>query len=112
MLKSKGAAKVQKKILLCAFGITWEGRQEMIDFYPATSESAAAWKSFLNGLYHRGLVGSCGEFIVIDGGSGLHGALEIIYPKIPYQRCWAHKTRNVLDKVKREGSRGGEKGPQ
>ncbi|MGB7950209.1 MAG: transposase [Candidatus Binatia bacterium] len=35
VLKSKGAVKVQKKILLCAFGITVEGRHEMIDFYPA-----------------------------------------------------------------------------
>ncbi len=35
VLKSKGAAKVQKKILLCAFGITLDGGQEMIDFYPA-----------------------------------------------------------------------------
>lgn len=102
VLKSKGAAKVQKKILLCAFGITLEGRQEMIDFHPATSESTAAWESFLNDLYHRGLIGSCCELITTDGGSGLHGALEIIYPKIPYQRCWAHKTKNVMDKVKRK----------
>src|SRR4029434_10784599 len=43
VLKSKGALKVQKKILLCAFGITVEGRHEMIDFYPAASESGACW---------------------------------------------------------------------
>jgi len=41
VLKSKGAVKVQKKILLCAFGITVQGRHEMIDFYPAASESGA-----------------------------------------------------------------------
>jgi putative transposase len=41
VLKSKGALKVQKKILLCAFGITTDGRQEMIDFEPAASESGA-----------------------------------------------------------------------
>src|SRR5262245_40378682 len=40
VLKSKGAVKVQKKILLCAFGITLEGRHEMIDSYPAATESA------------------------------------------------------------------------
>lgn len=102
VLKNKGAAKVQKKILLCAFGITWEGRHELIDFHPATSESTAAWEALLNDLYRRGLKASGCELIVTDGGPGLHGALEIIYPKIPYQRCWAHKTRNVLDKVKRK----------
>ncbi len=47
VLKSKGAIKVQKKILLCAFGITVQGRHEMIDFYPATSESGACWEAFL-----------------------------------------------------------------
>ena len=47
VLKSKGAVKVQKKILLCAFGITVEGRHEMIDFYPAASESGACWEAFL-----------------------------------------------------------------
>ena len=101
VLKSKGALKVQKKILLCAFGITAEGRQEMIDFYPAASESGACWEAFLNDLYRRGIKGSLCELIATDGGTGLHQALQIVYPKIALQRCWAHKTRNVLDKVKK-----------
>jgi transposase-like protein len=101
VLKSKGATKVQKKILLCAFGITVDGVEEMIDFYAAPSESQACWEVFLNDLYRRGLVGERCRLIVTDGGTGLHAALEIVYPKIPYQRCWAHKTRNVLDKVKK-----------
>jgi putative transposase len=101
VLKSKGALKVQKKILLCAFGITLEGRHEMIDFYPAASESGACWESFLNDLYRRGLEGSPCELIATDGPTGLHQALQIVYPKIVLQRCWAHKTRNVLDKVKK-----------
>jgi putative transposase len=102
VLKSKGALKVQKKILLCAFGITLEGRHEMIDFYPAASESAACWEAFLGDLYKRGLKGSCCKLIATDGGTGLHGALQIVYPKTLLQRCWAHKTRNVLDKVKKK----------
>src|SRR5919112_332756 len=102
VLKSKGALKVQKKILLCAFGITIEGRHEMIDFYPAASESAACWEAFLRDLYQRGLKGSPCELIATDGGTGLHAALQIVYPKVELQRCWAHKTRNVLDKVKKK----------
>jgi transposase-like protein len=101
VLKSKGAARVQKKILLCAFGITVEGRQEMIDFYAAASESQACWEAFLNDLYRRGVLGEPCRLIITDGGTGLHAALQIVYPKIPYQRCWAHKTRNILDKVKK-----------
>jgi putative transposase len=102
VLKSKGAVKVQKKILLCAFGITLEGRHEMIDFYPAASESGACWEAFLGDLYKRGLQGSPCELVATDGGTGLHQALQIVFPKIPLQRCWAHKTRNVLDKVKKK----------
>ena len=101
VLKSKGAVKVQKKILLCAFGITVQGRHEMIDFYPAASESGACWEAFLRDLYKRGLQGSLCELIATDGGTGLHQALQIVYPKPLLQRCWAHKTRNVLDKVKK-----------
>ena len=101
VLKSKGALKVQKKVLLCAFGITVDGGQEMIDFYPAPTESGACWESFLNDLYQRGLKGSLCQLIATDGGTGLHQALQIVYPKILLQRCWAHKTRNILDKVKK-----------
>lgn len=102
VLKSKGAAKVQKKILLCAFGITLGGVHEMIDFYPAASESQACWEAFLRDLYQRGLQGSCCDLVATDGGTGLHAALQIVYPKLLLQRCWAHKTRNVLDKVKKK----------
>jgi len=102
VLKSKGALKVQKKILLCAFGITVEGRHEMIDFYPAASESGPCWEAFLRDLYKRGLKGSRCELMATDGGTGLHQALQIVYPKIVLQRCWAHKTRNILDKVKKK----------
>ena len=101
VLKSKGAAKVQKKILLCAFGITLDGKHEMIDFHAAPTESEACWESFLNDLYQRGLRGAHCQLIATDGGTGLHGALQIVYPKILLQRCWAHKSRNVLDKVKK-----------
>jgi transposase-like protein len=102
VLKSKGAARVQKKILLCAFGITVDGVQEMIDFYAAASESQACWEAFLRDLYQRGLKGSGCDLIATDGGTGLHAALQIVYPKLLLQRCWAHKTRNVLDKVKKK----------
>ena len=101
VLKQKGAAKVQKKNILCAYGITWEGKKEMIDFLLATSESQNAWEGFLRGLYERGLEGKLCELITTDGGNGLRNALEVVYPRIPRQHCWAHKTRNVLDKVKK-----------
>src|SRR5512135_2338465 len=101
VLKQKGAAKVQKKIILCVYGISWEGKKEMIDFLLAASESQSAWEGFLRDLYGRGLEGKRCELITTDGGNGLRNALEVVYPRIARQHCWAHKTRNVLDKVKR-----------
>ena len=101
VLKQKGAAKIQKKIILCAYGISWEGKKEMIDFLLATSESQNAWEGFLRDLYERGLEGKRCEMITTDGGPGLGNALEVVSPRIPRQHCWAHKTRNVLDKVKK-----------
>lgn len=54
VLKSKGAVKVQKKVLLCAFGITVEGRHEMIDFYPAASESGGVLGSVFTRSVSKG----------------------------------------------------------
>lgn len=48
------------------------------------------------------LKGSRCDLMATDGGTGLHAALQIVYPKPLLQRCWAHKTRNVLDKVKKK----------
>ncbi len=101
VLKHRGAAKVQKKIILCVYGESWDGKREMIDFLLATSESQNAWEGFLRDLYGRGIEGNKCEMITTDGGNGLQNALEVVYPRIPRQHCWAHKTRNVLDKVKR-----------
>jgi putative transposase len=101
VLKQRGAAKVQKRIILCAYGETWEGKREMIDFLLAASESQNAWEGFLRDLYERGLEGRRCEMMTTDGGNGLRNALEVVYPRIPRQHCWAHKTRNVLDKVKK-----------
>jgi transposase-like protein len=101
VLKQKGAAKVQKRVILCAYGETWGGNKEMIDFLLASSESENAWEGFLRDLYGRGLAGKSCELTTTDGGKGLRNALEVVYPRIPRQHCWAHKTRNVLNKVKK-----------
>lgn len=101
VLKQKGVAKVQRRIILCAYGETWDGKREMIDFLLASSESQNAWEGFLRDLHERGLEGKLWEMITTDGGKGLLSALEVVYPRIPRQHCWAHKTRNVLDRVRK-----------
>jgi len=100
-LKVKGANTVHKRHVLCAYGVTREGKREIISFRQATSESEAQWEAFLRDLYERGLEGNQLCLIVTDGCSGLHGALETIYPYITRQRCWVHKLRNVTNKIRK-----------
>ena len=93
------SGKAKKKVVLVAYGITHSGHRELIDFRVTPSESEAAWHGFLNGLYHRGLEGEALELIVSDGGSGLVKAIPFLFVDVDHQRCWAHKLRNVADKV-------------
>jgi len=95
-----GARGPVTKLVLVAYGVTQSGHRELIDFQTAPSESRAAWFGFLNRLFHRGLTGDRLELITSDGCAGLASALEEIYPHVPHQTCWAHKMRNLADKVK------------
>lgn len=90
-----------KRPVLVAFGIRHDGKKEVIDFRLASSESAAEWESFLVNLCERGLTGEHTEIISVDGGKGLISAVRSVYPLIPLQRCWAHKMRNIMDKIRR-----------
>jgi len=101
VLKRKTGGGSAKRVVLVALGITPEGKKEVIDFFIARGESREAWEEFLTDLYRRGLSGKGLEMIVVDGGMGLLAALPVVYPTIPVQRCWAHKARNVTDKVRK-----------
>jgi putative transposase len=101
VLARKTGAGALKRPVLVALGIRPDGRKEVIDFRLAPAESAAAWEAFLGDLIRRGLRGARLEMICLDGGAGLLAALPTAFPDIPVQRCWAHKIRNILDKVKK-----------
>lgn len=100
VLKRKTGGGSSKRSVLVALGITPEGKKEIIDFTIAPGESREAWERFLSDLYRRGLCEKGLEMIVVDGGVGLAAALPVVYPSVPVQRCWAHKTRNITDKVR------------
>ncbi len=55
---------------------------------------------------------SAPEVICADGGEGLISILPEVYPAIPLQRCWAHKMRNILDKVPRKKQKAVKRGLQ
>lgn len=99
LARKTGAGAIRRPVLV-ALGLRPDGKKEIIDFRLAQSESAAEWERFLGDLIRRGLTGDSLEMICVDGGSGLLAALPTAYPGIPVQRCWAHKIRNVLAKVR------------
>ena len=101
VLANRSGRGVVRRPVLVAMGITNDGKKEILDYRVARAESRAAWEAFLNDLYQRGLTGEGMTVAVCDGGAGLLAALPLVYPAVRVQRCWAHKTRNVLDKVRR-----------
>jgi transposase-like protein len=106
VLKRKTGAGALARPVLVALGLRPDGKKEVIDFRLATAESAAQWERFLGDLIRRGLTGERLEMLCVDGGSGLLAALPTAYPHVPVQRCWAHKIRNVLDKVRKADQTG------
>jgi len=100
VLARKTGAGALRRPVLVALGLRHDGKKEIIDFRLAASESAAEWERFLSDLYRRGLTGEGLDMICVDGGCGLLAALPTVFPGIAVQRCWAHKIRNVLNKVK------------
>jgi transposase-like protein len=102
VLSRKTGAGARRRPVLVVLGILPDRRKEVIDFVLAKNESQVAWEGLLNDLYRRGLTGEGVQQITIDGCPGLAAALETVYPRIPVQRCWAHKVRNVLDRVRQK----------
>lgn len=101
VLSRKTGMGALKRPVLVALGLRPDGKKEIIDYRLAAAESAREWELFLTDLYRRGLEGARLEMICVDGGQGLLAALPIVFPNVPIQRCWAHKIRNVLGKVKK-----------
>ena len=96
--RPSGRKRVQ---MLVAYGVRANGTRQLLAFLRSAGESQAAWEGFLQDLYRRGLVGKNLLLVVTDGCPGLAAALQTVYPRVPHQRCWVHKMRNILEKVRR-----------
>lgn len=92
--------KVQRRMVLCAYGVTRQGKRELIDFQVVKAEGEDTWYGFLWNLWSRGLHGEFLELIATDGQPGLIRALGRLWAAVPHQRCWAHKLRNLENKLK------------
>src|ERR671910_2246520 len=84
--------------LLVIIGATPEGKKELVGLVDGVRESAQSWKELLLDLKRRGLAMGP-ELSVADGALGFWQAIEEVWPTTRGQRCWVHKTANVLNKL-------------
>jgi transposase-like protein len=87
--------------MLVAYGVRRDGRRQLLAFMRSQGESQADWEGLLQDLYRRGLEGKNLQMIVTDGCPGLAAAITTVYPRAQHQRCWVHKMRNILERVRK-----------
>lgn len=88
----------ERQCILVIIGATAEGKKELVAIQDGYRESEQGWHELLLGLKRRGLhVGP--KLAAGDGALGFWSALRKAYPGTREQRCWVHKTANVLDKL-------------
>jgi putative transposase len=83
---------------LVLIGATPEGRKELVGFTDGYRESAQSWREVLVDLKARGLA-VVPELAIADGALGFWAALSEVFGQTRAQRCWVHKTANVLNKM-------------
>jgi putative transposase len=86
-----------KEGVLCAWAICADGRKAMLHLALGNKESYPNWLEFLRDMVKRGL--QTPVVVTTDGAPGLIRAVTEVFPYSLRQRCLAHKTRNVTDKV-------------
>jgi putative transposase len=88
----------EAQCLLVIIGATPEGKKEFVGLIDGVRESAQSWRELLLDLKRRGLAIGF-ELAVADGALGFWQAVEEVWPKTRGQRCWVHKTANILNKL-------------
>jgi putative transposase len=88
----------ERLCVLVLLGATADGTKELIAIQEGYRESEQSWKTLLLDCKERGLA-IAPELATADGALGFWKALPKVWPTTRGQRCWVHKTANVLDKL-------------
>jgi putative transposase len=88
----------EKQCILVLIGATPEGKKELLGFTDGARESAQDWRELLLDLKNRGLA-IAPKVAIADGALGFWKAVGEVWPVTREQRCWVHKTANVLNKL-------------
>ncbi len=87
-----------KVCILVIMAADEEGNKELLAVSDGYRESKLSWKEILLSLKHRGLKQSP-KLCIGDGNLGFWAAVREVFPTSKEQRCWVHKTANILDKL-------------
>jgi putative transposase len=87
-----------RQCILVLMGATADGKKELIALGDGFRESEHSWKALLLDCQARGLT-VAPQLAVGDGALGFWKALRQVFPSTGEQRCWVHKTANVLDQL-------------
>jgi transposase-like protein len=87
-----------RQCILVIIGATEEGKKELLALESGIRESELSWTEILLDIKHRG-VKIAPKLAVGDGALGFWKALAKVYGDTRWQRCWVHKTANVLNKL-------------
>jgi putative transposase len=87
-----------RQCILVLMGATVDGKKELIAVVDGFRESEQSWKGLLLDVKARGLKIDP-KLAIGDGALGFWKAIKQVYPKTRQQRCWVHKTANILDKL-------------
>ena len=85
-----------RQCILVIMGATADGRKELLGVLDGYRESEQSWRELLLDLKKRGLE-LAPKIAVGDGALGFWAALRKVFPTTREQRCWVHKTANVLN---------------
>jgi putative transposase len=97
----KAGLEKGKAALLVVIAALRDGSKQVLAIESGQRESIQSWAAVLRDLKARGM--NCPRLVIGDGHLGIWGALAHVYPEADEQRCWNHRTLNVLDRVpKRE----------
>jgi len=88
-------AETQRLCALVMIGMNVHGEKQLLAMEDGIRESTQSWREVLVALKARGLTAPA--LAIGDGALGFWAALEEIFPGTRHQRCWCHKTRNVLN---------------
>jgi transposase-like protein len=88
----------KRQCILVVMGATREGTKELIAITDGYRESEQSWRELLLDVQARGLTIDP-ELAIGDGALGFWAAVRKVFPQTREQRCWVHKTANVLNKM-------------